>query len=51
MREAGDGVRVTTNKSFTGDPVNADVRAMQPQLDASLAAWLEDLKSAAESRT
>jgi hypothetical protein len=51
FEEAGDGVRVTTNESFSGDPVNADVAGMQAQLDASLVAWLEHLKSAAESRT
>jgi hypothetical protein len=51
FEEGGDGVRVTTNESFAGDPVNADVDGMQAQLDASLVAWLEHLKSAAESRT
>jgi hypothetical protein len=42
---------VTTNESFAGDPVNADVAGIKAQLDASLIAWLEHLKSAAESRT
>jgi len=49
FEETGDGVRVTTNESFAGDPVNADVAGIQAQLDASLIAWLEHLKSAAES--
>jgi uncharacterized protein YndB with AHSA1/START domain len=42
------GVRVTTNESFAGDPVSADVAGMQGQLDASLVAWLDYLRSAAE---
>jgi hypothetical protein len=51
FQETDDGVRVTTNESFAGDRVSADVAGMQNQLDASLVAWLEDLKSAAESRS
>jgi hypothetical protein len=43
-------VSVTTNESFAGDPVSADVDGMRQQLDASLVAWLEYLKSAAEAR-
>ena len=43
------GVRVTTNESFAGDPVSADVAGMQGQLDASLVAWLDYLRSAAEA--
>jgi uncharacterized membrane protein len=46
--ETHNGVRVTTNESFEGDPVTADVAGMQGQLDASLVAWLGYLKSAAE---
>jgi hypothetical protein len=41
---------MTTNESFAGDPVSADVEGMQGQLDASLVAWLDCLKSAAASR-
>ncbi|MGB0091630.1 MAG: hypothetical protein WBP81_03740 [Solirubrobacteraceae bacterium] len=47
--ETDGGVRVTTNESFAGDPVNADVAGMQAQLDASLVAWLDYLRSAATS--
>lgn len=46
--ETDGGVRATTNESFAGDPVSADVSGMQSQLDASLAAWLGYLRSAAE---
>ena len=46
--ETAGGVRVTTNESFAGDPVSADVEGMQGQLDASLVAWLGYLRSAAE---
>lgn len=46
--ETDGGVRVTTNESFAGDPVGADVAGMQGQLDASLVAWLDYLKPAAE---
>jgi uncharacterized protein YndB with AHSA1/START domain len=48
--ETGDGVRVTTNESFAGDPVAADPGAMQSMLDGSLTSWLEHLKAAAEAR-
>ncbi|HYX76972.1 MAG TPA: SRPBCC family protein [Gaiellaceae bacterium] len=47
--ETPGGVRVTTTESFAGNPVEADVAAMQTALDASLVAWLGHLKSAAES--
>ena len=46
--ETDGGVRVITNESFAGDPVSADVAGMQGQLDASLVAWLDYLRSAAE---
>lgn len=49
FEETAEGVRVTTKESFAGDQVDADVGGMQAQLDASLVAWLEHLKSAAES--
>jgi hypothetical protein len=48
--ERSDGVHVTTNESFAGDPVAADSTAMRSMLDASLTSWLEHLKAAAESR-
>jgi hypothetical protein len=47
--EADGGIRVTTNESFAGDPVSADVAGMQARLDASLVAWLDYLRSAATS--
>jgi hypothetical protein len=36
--------------SFSGEPVEADVAGMQSLLDASLLAWLDSLKTAAESK-
>ena len=50
FRETDDGVRVSTNESFAGDPVSADVGGMQAQLDASLVSWLGYLKAAVEAR-
>ena len=47
--ETPDGVRVTTNESFAGQPVEADATNMQSLLDASLVSWLDHLKKAAES--
>ena len=46
--ETDGGVRVTTNESFAGDPVSADVAGMKGQLDASLVAWLDYLGAAGE---
>jgi hypothetical protein len=40
---------VTTTEFFAGDPVSADVAGMQGQLDASLVAWLDYLRSTAEA--
>ncbi|WP_328917636.1 MULTISPECIES: SRPBCC family protein [unclassified Streptomyces] len=47
-RTAG-GVRVVTEESFAGDPVEADPAAMRQALDVSLTSWLSHLKRAAES--
>ena len=44
------GVHVTTEESFAGSPVDADVAGMQSTLDGSLAAWLAHLKAAAEAK-
>jgi len=44
------GVHVTTNESFSGEPVAADAAGMQALLDASLVAWLGHLKAASESQ-
>ena len=48
FEETADGVHVVTNESFSGDPVDADRENMQQVLDASLVAWLDHLKRAAE---
>jgi len=48
--ETPAGVHVTTDESFAGEPVEADVTGMQSALDSSLAAWLGHLKAAAETR-
>ena len=42
-------VHVTTDESFAGEPVEADVTGMQSALDSSLISWLAHLKAAAES--
>jgi uncharacterized membrane protein len=46
---AADGVHVHTEESWSGAPVEADVPAAQAALDASLDAWLHNLKNAAET--
>jgi uncharacterized protein YndB with AHSA1/START domain len=51
FRETPTGVRVETNESFAGEPVEADADAMQNMLDGSLSSWLEHLKVAAESQS
>ncbi len=43
------GVHVTTSESFGGEPVKADAQGMRTALDASLVAWLNHLKVAAEA--
>jgi ligand-binding SRPBCC domain-containing protein len=47
--QEGDRVVVTTEESWDGPPVLADVVGMKAALDASLEAWLGHLKTAAES--
>jgi uncharacterized protein YndB with AHSA1/START domain len=47
--DADGGTRVTTSESFAGAPVEADPAGLQQMLDASLVAWLERLKAAAEA--
>ena len=44
------GVRVSTNESFAGDPVEADPDGMQAMLDTSLVAWLDHLRVAARRK-
>ena len=46
-----DGVRVATEESWSGEPVSANVAAMQTGLDQSLVSWLRHLKIAAEAGT
>lgn len=46
--ETADGVVVTTEESWDGPPVRADVAGMKAGLDASLVAWLAHLRTAAE---
>jgi Polyketide cyclase / dehydrase and lipid transport len=48
--EQDDGVLVRTAESWEGDPVKAQPEQLQAALDASLRAWLENLKRAAEAR-
>lgn len=43
------GVLVATQESWDGEPVRAQVAALQAALDRSLRRWLEDLKRAAET--
>jgi hypothetical protein len=38
---------VTTQESWAGQPVDADITRMRTILDTSLAAWLKNLKAAA----
>ena len=45
----GEGVHVTTNESFAGDPVEADTAGLQALLDSSLTTWLARMKTQAES--
>jgi len=44
------GTRVETAESWSGEPIEADVEAMQAALDGSLVAWLGHLAAAAEGR-
>jgi uncharacterized membrane protein len=47
--EIPTGVHVTTEESFAGGTVEADIAGMQSALDTSLSAWLGYLKAAAET--
>lgn len=49
LDERDNGVLVHTEESWEGDPVTAQPEAMQEALDASLRAWLENLKRTAEA--
>ena len=48
--ETANGVRVATEESWSGEPVEANVAAMQSGLDQSLVSWLGHLKAAAEAK-
>ena len=48
--ETDNGVRVLTEESWSGEPVEANVAAMQAGLDQSVISWLHHLKAAAEAR-
>jgi hypothetical protein len=48
--ETRTGVTVSTEESWAGPAVDANVPAMQSALDASLRGWLEDLKTESERR-
>jgi len=45
-----DGTVVRTTESWNGDPVRANVTALQSALDASLQVWLRDLRDEAVRR-
>ncbi|WP_433177763.1 SRPBCC family protein [Actinoallomurus sp. CA-150999] len=49
--ERPDGVLVHTEESWDGEPIRANVDAMQAALDASLVAWLGHLRTAATGST
>jgi hypothetical protein len=49
FEQTRSGVHVTTNESFSGDPVEADPDGLRSVLDESLVAWLGRLKTQAES--
>jgi uncharacterized protein YndB with AHSA1/START domain len=44
-----DGTEVTTEESWSGQPVDAQRDELQVALDSSLQAWLDNLKLAAEA--
>ncbi|MFF8729125.1 SRPBCC family protein [Streptomyces sp. NPDC015171] len=50
FRKVEGGVRVHTEETWTGDQVEADVPTATRALGTGLEAWLDDLKTTAESR-
>lgn len=46
----GRGVLVRTTESWNGEPVRANTATLQSALDASLQAWLRDLRTESERR-
>jgi hypothetical protein len=51
FEQTRNGVQVSTDESFSGDPVEADPDGLRAALDDSLVAWLRRLKTQAESVT
>jgi hypothetical protein len=49
LTPAGNGVKVSTEESFAGPPVDADPATFQAGLDTTLATWLQRLKATAEA--
>jgi hypothetical protein len=49
FEQTRSGVHVTTDESFSGDPVEADPNSLRDALDKSLVAWLARLKTQSES--
>jgi hypothetical protein len=49
LQPQGADVLVRTEESWDGDPVDAQVDALQSALDKSLCDWLEHLKRTAEA--
>ncbi|MET8765759.1 SRPBCC family protein [Streptomyces sp. NPDC004658] len=49
FRQERDGVHVHTEESWSGAPVESDTANLQAALDASLDAWLHNLKATAEN--
>jgi hypothetical protein len=47
----GTGVLVRTTESWSGEPVRANVKALQSALDESLRVWLRDLREEAVRRS
>jgi hypothetical protein len=50
LDEQDGGVLVRTAESWEGEPVAAQLDALQAALDGSLRVWLENLKRTAERR-
>jgi len=46
----GDGVRVATAESWSGEAVEADIAGLQAALDQSILSWLQHMKATAEAK-
>jgi hypothetical protein len=49
FEQTRNGTHVTTNESWSGEPVEADADSLHAALDKSLMAWLGRLKTQAEA--